>query len=280
MSMIKNQAAANAVNAASWEGLPLAEIKPLYVESNAYNGVQLDGAIYRIVPKSYFLEDLRNNILTHVSIGKLMWGDSFENPLLKQIFFDSVSGENYDLSSILNLMYGVCWTVDPEEYLDDWADFSHGLESVRIQTTPRLLLSAVMSEQNPFFMLHHFIGKVQYSSLDGIKEYIGKPDVWAYLDSLGQELAFSVMNLPDHHAHEQEVRLIYSHAPSDNEWIQNNVVLGKGICRVPFCWRNVIKGVAVGPAIQSGGESVLISELNDLGYDFPVWSIIFRESLG
>jgi hypothetical protein len=180
----------------------------------------------------------------------------------------------------LDAKFGLCWSTDPEESFDNWDDFSHGLPAVRMQTTPRKLLSAVMNVNNPYFMLHHFIGKINYCSSQEIDDYVNKPDITDYLDSLGQELAFSVMNLRNHNSHEQEVRLVYSHSPDGNDWAKSNAQIHEGLCRLPFKWDGVLSSIIVGPNVEDGGESDLISTLTALGYDIPVWSSSFRRFVG
>lgn len=280
MPVQRDQDAVDALASATYRGANPVERKPLHVAANAFNGVHLDSSIYRVVPVDYFVSDVREQMLTHIQIGKKMWGDAFENPLLKQRFFDAASGTHYDLSEILNQMFGVCWSTDPEESMDKWDEFSRGLPTVRIQSTPGKLLAAVMNVSNPFFMLHHFIGKVQYSSQAEIETYISKPDVWEYLDSLGHELAFSVMNLRNHLSSEQEVRLVYSHSSDGNDWVEKNVKIDGGLCRIPFQWDGIVSGITVGPNIPDGGEVALISTLRALGHNFPVWSSSFRRFSG
>lgn len=269
-----------ALRRATFQGASPLERKPLHVAANAFNGVDLDSSIYRIVPIDYFVSDVQDGMLTHVQIGPKMWGDAFENPLLKQKFWDETSGTYYDLSGVLDQIFGLCWSTDPEESYDSWEEFSHGLPAVRVQTTPRKLLSEVMNVCNPFFMLHHFVGKVQYASQAEIQAYISKPDPWAYLDSLGEELAFSVMYLRNHVAHEQEVRLVYSHSPEGNDWVKENVHMEAGLCRLPFRWDNIVNGVTIGPDVPNGGEAALVSIMRSLGHDFPVWSSGFRRFIG
>jgi hypothetical protein len=276
----RDENAVDALTSATLRGASAADRKPLHVAANAFNGVDLDSSIYRIVPVDYFVNDVRERMLTHIQIGKKMWGDAFENPLSKQRFFDSASGTHYGLSGILDQMFGVCWSTNPEEVLDSWDEFSRGLPAVRIQSTPRKLLSEVMNVSNPYFMLHHFVGKIQYSSQTEIESYISKPDVWEYLDSLGHELAFSVMYLRNCVASEQEVRLVYSHSPDGNDWVEKNVKLGDGLCRIPFRWDSIVGGITVGPNVKDGGEAALISALRALGHNFPVWSSSFRRFTG
>ena len=244
-----SKAAVDEVVRGSLNGKSSAEIKPLHVLANALNDVALDDPIYRVVPIEYLLKDVCNGTLTHVRIASRNWNDVYENPLLRQRYIDEVTNSEYGLEGVLEDTFGVCWTADSEESRESWEEFSHGLPAIRIRSTPRKLLSTVMNEDNPFFMLHHFIGKVSYSSKGEIDEWIGNPDVSVHLDSLGQSLALSVMKLRSHLVDEKEVRLVYSHSPAGNDWVQKEVEIEGDLCRLPFNWVGIVDGFSVGPQV-------------------------------
>lgn len=261
----QNKAAVDAVICATLHGQSAAEKKHLYVLRNALNEVALDDPIYRVVPIEYLVNDVRQGMLTHVRIDSKTWGDIYENPLLRQRYFDDVTNSEYGLEGVLEDTFGVCWTADSEASRKCWEDFSHGLPAVRIQTTPRKLLSAVMSVQNPYFMLHHFIGKVCYSSKSQIDAWVANPDVGVHLDTLGQSLALSVMRLRMHHVDEQEVRLVYSHSPAGNEWVEKEVEIEDDLCRLPFNWVGIVDGFDLGPHVPVDLAASVAEALAALG---------------
>jgi len=215
----RNETARAKLVAADSRGCTRAQTKPIAVECNIFD-VDPDAPIYRIVETHLLFDHIGKGCLSHSAVGEDSWGDPAENPLKTQRFVDPLTGAPLRLDSMANDLYGSCWSVHPTATRDMWTYFSYGNPSVRIETTPRKLLDAVMDVDNPFFALQHFIGKVTYVDSGEFDRFFSDPDYQKHLDPNGQRLALSAMRLPDGPQAEQEVRLVYI-ADRNQPWTQN-----------------------------------------------------------
>lgn len=278
MFIRRNQAAIEAVQRASFRDTPAEEMKHLYIEQNTFD-LDLDQPIYRVMAECFLIDDISHGCLTHTRINKRTWLDNMENPLLDVAFPDSATGGTLTLNGVVEDMFGICWTEDPSDSELAWNNFSHGRPSVCIQSTPRKILIAAMSRENPFYMLHHHIGKVEYTDADTIRESFRGQDFEKHLDSLGQGAVLSLMQLRSAVSVEREVRLVYSYMPNEN-WVQQHVKLVSDFCKIPFAWDNVIDEIVVGPLVVNGGEAILKSKLQQLNINRPIISSTHRASVG
>lgn len=272
-----NQSAVEAIQKASFNDVPIPDMKPLYIQQNTFD-IDLDEPIFRVLAERYLIDDISRSLLTHSRISKALWGDKYENPLLGVEFDDPSGSGKLTLDGIVENMFGVCWTDDAIESIVAWNNFSHNEPSVRIKSTPRKILNAAMNTTNPYFMNHHHMGKVMYTDAGQIIASFGK-NFEAHLDSLGQGGVLSLLNLRKSLATEREVRLIYSHMPHES-WVCKNVVLCGNYCKTPFDWKSVVDEVVVGPLVADGGEAVLRRKLLALSIDCPIFSSSFRAHVG
>lgn len=197
----------------------LAEMKPLYLEQNTFD-IGLDDPIYRIFQLEYLEADISGKILTQVRARPDSWGDEYENPLLRAAFPDPVTGGTITLKSIVGDFYALSWTKSASERRTAWSEFSHGRPAVRVETTPRLLLDRLMHVEDPWFMLRHFVGQIRYEDKAAIEAWISGLDYSVHLDSLGQNLARSLMLLSSDLKSEAEVRLLLTLIRnSPNKWL-------------------------------------------------------------
>lgn len=171
-------------------------IKSDHVLANIFD-VDPDAEIYKIMQFKYFSGDLRNDYLTHMFPSKETWGDPYENLLLNQGFKDSLTGEALYLTGIVDDLYATCWTLEKNESIDHWSNFSRKNPAVRIKSTPRKLLSSLMNTNDVFFSLHHYIGKVLYEEVTDLCNFFSDPDWQKHLDSQGQGAALSLMRLQE-----------------------------------------------------------------------------------
>jgi hypothetical protein len=241
----------------------MAQMKPLYVEQNAYD-VKLDVPIYRILRLDYWMEDIAASRLTHTRISADNWGDASENPLLNRKYCDGQTGGTFTLNGVVKDMFGSCWSLTAMDDSDAWSTFSYGKPSVRVQSTPRKLLTAVMHSDNPYYSLHHAIGKVKYLSRAELDAYFQHPDFERHLDSLGQGIALSLMRLHTAMEAEDEVRLLCNYMDSV-PWVATNMHLTGEFLRVPFDWSGTVDGVLVGPRVVTGGLNGIVQRLQGLG---------------
>ena len=250
------------IQQADFQGKTKFENKELYIEQNAFD-VHLDTPIFRIMEIEHLISDLNSGVLTHLKACKETWGDEYENPLLQVCFKEDETGENLTLSGIVDDFYGLCWTEDKNESQEAWLYFSYGKPAVRIKSTPRKLLSKLMNNDDPFFMLHHYVGKVKYHSQDEIINYFTKTHYSHHLDSLGQGAALSLMSLRNKFSSEREVRLLYSYQPSSSEWVNSNISQNGYLCAVPFKWHEAVDEVTFSPTTTECEKSKLKAILQE-----------------
>lgn len=272
----KNEEIASQIRRADFQGKSKEEIKPLYAELNSFD-IELDRPIFRIFQLNYLKQDIGNNQLTHIKASPKTWGDPFENPLLNFEYIDKPNSEPYTLNGIVGNLFALSWTKDNIEKKDRWDDFSHGQPSVRIKTTPRRLLERVMHIEDTYFMLHHYIGGVQYLSGKNIKKWRRNTPVVEHLDSLGQGIVLSLMALRTKFSDEEEIRLVYTHIPNDAmPWISTNVQFVGDLCKHPFSWKEIIDEIIVGPNVPDGGEKEIREFMSAHGIVCHIKNSIFR----
>lgn len=265
----KNESARAMLVAAESQGWTRAQMKPIVVEGNIFD-IDPDTPIFRIVETHLLFDDIGNGRLSHSAIGEDSWGDPAENPLKTQEFVDQVTGAPLHLDSMANDLYGSCWSLHPTATQEMWTYFSYRNPSVRIETTPRKLLDAVMDVDNNFISLQHFIGKMTYVDSGEFDRFFSDADYQKHLDPNGQRLALSAMRLPDDVQAEQEVRLVYM-ADRNQPWTQR-VHFRSRFAYVPCQWAGVIQGVVVGSHVDPADVPALTAQLQLLGVTCPVVS--------
>lgn len=263
----KNKTVHDMLVVADGQGCTKAQMKPIVVEGNIFD-VDQDTPIFRIVETHLLLDDIAKCRLSHSAIGEDSWGDPAENPLKTQQFVDRVTGAPLSLDSLANDLYASCWSLQPTATKEMWAYFSYGNPSVRIETTPRKLLDAVMDVDNNFISLQHFIGKITYVDSGEFDRFFSDPDYQKYLDPNGQRMALSVMRLPDGPQAEQEVRLVFM-ADRNQPWTKK-VHFSNGFAHVPCQWTGLIQGVVVGSHVNPANVSALVAKLQSLGITCPI----------
>jgi hypothetical protein len=264
----KNEDAIAAVIAADARGVLKSQIKPLYVERSIFD-VDPDTPVYRIVPTEYLLKDMRNRQLTHTRISPSIWGDKAENPLLNRHYPDAVAGCTFTLNGVVENMFGSCWSLTALDGFYDWPMFSYGKPSVRVESTPRRLLSAAMNDANPYYELQHAIGKVHYSTTEELDRKFSSSSPDQYFDGLGHGIYLSLMSLADNVKNETEVRLVCDFM-FQQTWIQQNMRLELDFLKVPFDWTDVIRSVVIGPSVPETDRDPLEQELRGLGIIGPI----------
>lgn len=270
MNIHMSEEAIGAVIRADLQGVPRTAMKPLYVARNTI-GVDLDVPIHRIVQTDHLLGDIKQAQLTHSRICRKLWDGAAENPMLGRTFQLPETGEAFTFDGVLRDMFGSCWSLTALDTAGSWGYFSRGKPSVRIESTPRKLLSAVMNIDNRTYDVQHAIAQVQYELEEEVEAYFKDPNFDKHLDSLGQGILVAVTTLLTRHQSEREVRLLCNYLPNE-AWVQAHVRLEGDHLRVPFDWTDVIRSVVTGPLVPDGGQQALADQLQSLGIDCVISS--------
>lgn len=162
----------------------------------------LDKHIYRIMPEEYVIAlfDNRQNVLSQVH----NWKDKFENFQLK--LGGLLNGEPFDFA-FRDDFVGQCWT---RENLSEamWGIYANDPKRrfLRIRSTPRRLITALVKEHPTMPQDTCFVGKVLYKKEKELKAHVHNGGTLP-LNSIS--FAQSLLLKRRSFKHESEVRMIY-----------------------------------------------------------------------
>ena len=166
------------------------------------NDDELDQHIYRIMPEKYVIDifSQQTNVLSQVH----NWKDKFENFQLK--LGGILNGEPFEYA-FRDDFVGQCWT---REYLSEamWGIYANkpDLRFLRVRSTPRKLLAALIEAHSEMPQDTCFIGKVLYKRENDLEAYARNGGVSKVN---ARRLAESLLLKRRSFRHESEVRLIY-----------------------------------------------------------------------
>jgi len=164
-----------------------------------------ESPVYRIMPKNRLLQCFNEKQL--VLVPPKMWDDPFENLLLKSKLQESSTGEIGDMKPIENKIYSQCWTQHRETDAM-WRIYSPGKNGVKVKTTPRKLLDALLRvKAGESAELCCFIGKVQYMNQEELKTSLKGLDLF---NTNGSGIAESLLYKREGFSHEKEIRIIHT----------------------------------------------------------------------
>lgn len=227
------------INRGNFQGKSHEEMKPLYIKRNSFDASgEID--IFRIYESKYFLEDIKNSIITLVNISPLVFGDPLENPILNKEFSD---GRDKFTLGFLENYYGLSWTEEPEDQEWRWEAFTHGGMGVRVKVNLGKFLDRYFDIQDQFFMLHYYVGKVSYHDAQQIEFWRDNSHYSQFLDSLGQLSALSLTALRNDFSEENEIRILYSYMHNDNDFVSKEVSVSGILCKIPFDWQGIVDEV-------------------------------------
>ncbi|WP_209427604.1 hypothetical protein [Pararhodobacter sp. SW119] len=163
---------------------------------------ELDQHVYRIMPEEYVINIFadRENVLSQVH----KWKDKFENFQLK--LGGLLNNEPFEFG-FRDDFVGQCWS---RENLSEamWGIYANDPDCrfIRIRSTPRKLLAALVQKHPGMPQDTCFIGKVLYKREEELKAYVRNG---GRLDLSATRLAKSLLLKRRSFKHECEVRLIY-----------------------------------------------------------------------
>ena len=165
-----------------------------------------DCPIYRIIPASRLLEILDKKILTLTHPSK--WDDPFENAILSaELHYGNEIG---DLDSIRAGVFAQSWSLCAESDAL-WRIYSHDKSGVRIKSTPRKILKALVNSKSIYPELYCFVGKISYKDVNAIwDEFKTDSD---FLSTNGRGIAKTLLLKRKEFETEKEVRLVYIDGP-------------------------------------------------------------------
>ncbi len=170
----------------------------------------LDLPIYRVMHFDYVYDLFKTGMLVMTRPHK--WDDPFENCLLKLKAYTKSTGEEISIRGVIDIFFGLCWSLDSKESDATWRIYSPHKKGVRITTTVRKLISSLLHHENPEKANLFYVGKVRYMDADKIIDVItGAITNKRLLKTYnGKALAKLLLLKRKEFSHEKEVRLLFS----------------------------------------------------------------------
>ena len=163
---------------------------------------ELDKHVYRIMPQDYVLTLFaeRRNVLGRIH----KWKDKFENFQLN--LGGLLDGERFNYG-FKDDFSGQCWTRDGYSEAM-WGIYANDPEKrfLRIRSTPRKLLTALVAAHPEMPQERCFFGRVQYKKEAALKAYLHQDGP---LELSALNFASSLLLKRHAFGHEREVRLLY-----------------------------------------------------------------------
>lgn len=234
-------------------------------------GIGLDDAIYRILPVSFLTQDVANGTLTLRRV--IAWEDTHEAAYFRREL-PAQTGELVGMEELSKDWFGQCWSRRAESDAM-WRIYNPDGASVRIETTPRALMTALFQRRiarNPSFAdssyISLYVGEVTYHAAKEFERLMATPAEEHVLQSSGVGIAKMLCAKRDPFQHESEIRLLY-HAHVDTSSISQVIadadlmstslverhrINGRdqqlpGFIHLPFDW-SCITNVMLGPRVN------------------------------
>ena len=203
-------------------------------------GLNPSKEIHRIFQKDHYDRDRDDNYLT-LPITAKYWNDSLENPLANVKGIDPVKDKEIDYGSLVKKFYALCWTDRANPTSNDWKEFSHGKQAVRISTTVGKLLDRIMSKSDQNYMHRTWLTNVEYKKPYSIQAMKSEKETIERIESSGSLLAASAAVVQKKWSDEDEVRLLFDASikpdlPGVIYEINNN----NELIRIPFNWTDFV----------------------------------------
>lgn len=234
-----------------------------------------DEPIYRIFPLWHLQEAVRLNQLALVS--PALWEDPFEVlPSSIQIVDRRTASWKVDmLHAHLNPVFAQCWsrTAESDTLLRAYSrvvkDSHHRRntvprdEGVRVRSTPRKLLRALMSQFPDRAEQCCFVGAVRYETAENIKQYIADLIGSHELAVLGRDSPRAELHLLKRVAfrHESEVRVVY---------VAEGAFAGTKLVTCGIDVNEVFEEMVFDPRLEVFEQRERESVIRALGYAGPV----------
>lgn len=237
------------------------------IESN-YFGLHPDMPIYRILRVEHLEKDAGNGTLTLCRV--IGWEDPHEGAFFRRSVHSKETNEIVGLGDLSKDWFGQCWSLHDESD-SMWRIYNPDGLSVRLQSTPRMLMSALFRSRvavHPVFSdnawIALYMGEVAYHNGAAFSQLM-REKVSGWLDSSGKGMAQQMCHKREAFRHEGEVRLLYhahlngEHPNGDKELLSKETkphvvarrrteVLPRFI-HLPFDWA-CIQSVMIGPLVE------------------------------
>lgn len=202
-------------------------------------GLDQNKRIYRIFQSAYLQEDIAGGFLTLPKASSNAWSDALENPLSSVFDIDIATGFDIHLGSLVSSFHALCWTHRADSTPDDWRNFSHGKEAVRISTTVGKIMDRVMLINDPAFMYRAWLIEVEYKDPELILSMQNPAEVYRRMEcQQGALLALSAAVVRTAYTDEDEVRLLFD--PSVIPKFSDLPTGKPDLLRIPFDWEGFI----------------------------------------
>ena len=236
-------------NMAEAKGASIDELKEIQLEIAASYGARLDNLIYRVININHLIADYEAKEITLPHINVHTYGlKSGENPL-KDKKFKLSDGTICNIDT--NDYFGSCWSTDNNSQRS-FKNFDQSNDAIIIQSTVRKVLVELMNTENVFYALNYHVRPILYAPRADLNQFIEQTPIEDYMEPSGGRLAQTLFMLPDDFSDENEVRFVYWHQITNNEWSSKNIIRCKNseeklLCKHPFDWDRVIDDVIFDP---------------------------------
>lgn len=255
-----------------------------------------DTPIYRILPIKHLIQDVADG---KVTIGRVIaWEDTHEAAFYRRNVVLPRTNQLVGLDLLARDWFGQCWmTVKESDAM--WRIYNADGLSVRISTTPRILISQVFKGRcrltpsySDLAWISIYLGKVKYYPEDKFRKEM-EMGVSNTFDSSGKAIARQMLKKRDPFDHEREVRFLYhahtkqgglSQPPGDIELLSAenlsdfqigcSVVRLPRFIRLPFDWKCITEAM-IGPRAPQDAARYIQTVLRV----FTPWILVSQSTL-
>jgi hypothetical protein len=229
--------------------------KQIVLTENTIGTITDDTYVWRICSAKYLKQDIEQDLNTLVMPCYDTQNDTLENPLRDSMM--DLDGQKYQLFiDMMSTYYTQCWSLSDSL---DWDHFGTNGDKIRIKCKANTLFDRLMNISDKFYSLNYYMGVINYSDPQGIKDRYHTGDFESFLDANGTKLVESIMTIQERWEIEEEVRLLYIYQPQANNTFPTTHKIHGNInqfCGHIFDWQDVIEEYEMCPDNQNDSSEL------------------------
>lgn len=250
-----------------------------------YLGVDPDAPVYRIFPQWSFEEALR--LRQMVLVQPRVWEDPFEIllPMVMIEVQDMVPHRQVSLEQHLLPLYAQCWsaTQESDTLLRAYSRVEKdplyrkntcpSYEGVKVRSTPRKLVEALLAWTTWDKGNSSFVGAVQYHTREEILQSLANEIGLLGLNAFTEPRIMAQASLRKRHefSHESEVRLMY---------VETRKNTNEPLIRLPIDPNVLFEEISFDPRLETFERNEREAVARSLGYKGPVVESILYKKTG